>query len=329
MKTALILLTGLVLGSSGAFAVSRFGHRLKLTDNPNERSSHTIPTPKGGGIGILASFILFSVYYSVNPYIWLPVAALSLISLAGDLVHISRILRLSSQIIAAVFCIHFSGSPESIIILLLWSVFIAGTANFYNFMDGINGIAGITAICASILVLIRMYSCGESPDVYHTVFLAVGSACMGFLPFNIPSARVFMGDVGSILTGFWFGFLVFINSTEPADFFAMISFMLPFYLDAAGTIVVRIFRKENIAKAHRSHIYQILANEAGIRHWKVSGCYGLLQVFTGIAYICAEKFSGISTAVYVLIICSLIQIIIFSGIRFRFEKRHTPEIGKR
>ena len=316
MNDLYVFAASLILGISGAYIISRYGHVLKLTDIPSERSSHTRPTPKGGGIGILLAFVFGSIFVGISPYIWVSAAALSIISFYGDFRHVSRRLRLVVQMIASGICVSCISPNLSFFMIVLWVLFITATANFYNFMDGINGIAGITAIIAAILFFI--YS-DFVVGMYLSVFMAIGFGCLGFLPFNIPGAKVFMGDVGSILIGFWFGFTTFVYSGSCIEFVSMIAFMLPFYVDSISTIIVRIKRGENIATPHRSHIYQILANQAGVAHWKISACYGLCQLLTGLVYIFVSSISGDFACVSVMAFFTAVILCIASRIRRTLE----------
>ncbi len=171
------------LGGAGAWFISRFAVRFGLMDIPNERSSHEIPIPipKGGGIGILAAFILASLFFEIPLTFWLPATFLALFSFFGDKVDLSPKLRLPVQFIAALFLLTpplFSDS-SSILCLLpsaLWllplTVFIVGTANFYNFMDGINGIAGITGMVGFGLLAFFAFLSG-----IDTSFVTLPSAC--------------------------------------------------------------------------------------------------------------------------------------------------------
>lgn len=300
-----------LIGFFGALLISRFGHFFHLTDIPNDRSSHTMPTPKGGGIGILVSFILASVVSGISPFIWAFASGLSLISFYGDFVHVSRRLRLLIQIIVSCLCIRFSEPFTGFMAIFFWSLFISGTANIYNFMDGINGIAGVTVVCASVLV----YMAFGLHDAHILVFFAIGLACLGFLPFNIPNARVFMGDVGSILIGFWYGFLVFRLSSSPTDFIFMISLMMPFYVDSIGTIILRLINGENIASPHRKHLYQILSNEAGIAHHKVSIAYGAVQFFIGCMSITTFRLMGDTAGLCVSGASAAVMVFVFIRLR--------------
>jgi Fuc2NAc and GlcNAc transferase len=104
---------------------------------------------------------------------------------------------------------------------------------------------------------------------------------MGFIPFNIPKARVFMGDVGSILLGFVFAGIVVMLSRTFLEFVCLSALLFPFYADEWVTMAVRIRDGESLLKPHRRHLYQLLANEMGIEHWKVSAGYGILQIAVG------------------------------------------------
>jgi Fuc2NAc and GlcNAc transferase len=112
---------------------------------------------------------------------------------------------------------------------------------------------------------------------------------VGFLPFNVPKARVFMGDVGSILLGFVFSGMVVYLSDDVLDFICLMSFIFPFYADELTTMMVRLKNGENLTKAHRRHFYQLLANECKIPHWKVSLGYGLFQFLIAISILLVKN----------------------------------------
>ena len=156
-------------------------------------------------------------------------------------------------------------------------IFVVGTANFYNFMDGINGISGITGIIG--FGMIAFYALNSGNDSHlSTLAICMSISCVGFLPFNVPKAKVFMGDVGSILLGFVFSGMVVYLSNNVLDFICLSSFLFLFYADEFTTMIVRLKDGENLTKAHRRHLYQLLANEGKIPHWKISVAYGLLQL---------------------------------------------------
>lgn len=277
--------------------MSRYAHVLGLLDKPCDRSSHTRLTPKGGGIGLLCVFVVVCLYVQLPVPFWFPVTILSLLSLFDDRVELSPKLRLAVQFAAAgivligldgerLNLLSVSGSGGNIFLVLLLTtffvVYITGTANFFNFMDGINGIAGISGIVA--FGLLGCFGIITGQNLSHVVLsLALASACAGFLPFNMPKARVFMGDVGSILLGFVFACLVVVFSASVVDLLILSSFLFPFYLDELTSMAERLRKRQSLTEPHRSHLYQVLANEAGIAHWKVSLGYGVAQLIIGVS----------------------------------------------
>jgi len=287
--TLLIYVLNLLIGSLGAILVMKFGHRFDLVDLPNGRSSHLTPTPKGGAIGILLGFIVSAVHLNLSCGLWVPASFLALISLLGDRCEISPKVRIIIQfscslvfLVSLFYSIHVNFLTYCFVFPL--SVYIVGTSNFYNFMDGINGIAGITGI-VGFLLLAAFGIITEADSKYVIISFAIVCSCLGFLPYNIPRAKVFMGDVGSILLGFVFACMVVVMSGSLLDFICLAGFLFPFYVDELTTMFVRIKNGESLSKPHRSHLYQILANECGIDHWKISVGYGFVQLIIGIVLI--------------------------------------------
>ena len=167
------------------------------------------------------------------------------------------------------------------ILILPLCVFIVGTSNFFNFMDGINGIAGISGAVAFCLIAAFCHFQGDSHALQ--IFAAcMAAACLGFLPLNLPRARVFMGDVGSVLLGFTFAILCIALAGSVADFLVLCGFLSTFYADALTTLYIRKRDGERLSQAHRRHLYQVLANRMLIPHWKVSLGYGAVQAGIGV-----------------------------------------------
>ncbi len=303
----LIYILSLFFGALGAVFISRVGEKIGLLDTPGCRSSHSVPTPKGGGIGILVSILLASIATHQPVSFWLPAIIVSLIGLYGDRIDLSPKLRLVFQFIAAVVLITGTVSFTShglfwLLLLPLWAIFIVGTANFYNFMDGINGIAGITGVVGfGLLAFYANLAGGNTPLTQLAV--CISFACLGFLPFNMPQAKVFMGDSGSVLLGFVFGAFIFILSERFFDFVCYASLLFPFYMDELSTMIIRLNDGESLTHAHRRHLYQLLANEKGIAHWKISLNYGLLQAAVGICVLLLKP-AGIAAVLLFLFLCS-------------------------
>ena len=291
-----IFLLSFTIGMFGAWFVYRFGNRLGLQDLPNHRSSHDCAVPKGGGVGILAAFVTYAVFSGLDKSFWLPAFILSLVSFIGDRTELKPALRLMVQFgCSLVFLGGFFYQDQGVLIYILifpLAVFITGSANFYNFMDGINGIAGITGITGFFLLSVYGYMTDAHLN-YILLSTAMAFACAGFLPFNIPKAKVFMGDIGSVLLGFVFACIVVLLSDSLLDFICLAGFLFPFYADELTTMWVRIRNKEPLKQPHRKHVYQLLANEYGITHWKISAGYGGVQLAVGIAVILLKEYGYI------------------------------------
>lgn len=285
-------ITGLIAGAAGPIAIQRFGNGLGLTDRPNERSSHSVPTPRGGGLGIVAAASAMA-FLSGDYAFALILVSIGLLGFLEDLFGIPAKFRLVAQLglafLLAASTLGLSGSVKDVSIILLWTVFIAGTANFYNFMDGVNGMAGSSGLVA--FGLLSAFAFLFSPE-FLSLSLVAALACMGFLPFNAPRARVFMGDVGSVFLGFLFASLALKMASGPLAFICIAAFLVTFYADALTTVAMRAARGEDIFRAHRGHLYQYLANELGIPHWKVSFGYASVQFLIGALALLAFTMSA-------------------------------------
>jgi Fuc2NAc and GlcNAc transferase len=149
-------------------------------------------------------------------------------------------------------------------------------------MDGINGIAAVSAAVA--FVLFAVYTSGS--DDYIVIWhWAIVAACIGFLPANFPKARVFLGDVGSILLGMLFACSVAEAGLTLRDFVCFASFLFPFYADELTTMFIRLRDGQNLMTPHRRHMYQLLVNEMKVSHWKVTIGYGMAQALVGLTCI--------------------------------------------
>lgn len=258
-------------------------------DVPNERSSHTQPTPRGGGIGIIAGIIaalivglpiLSSSQGTPNPLgnTITPVLAAILIvtvSLADDFRSLKPSLRFGAQILAVSLGLSAFASdvyffqgflPQPLDWFLagfLWLWFV----NLFNFMDGIDGIAASEAgfITAALLLIAFALGFADAPfsnPAFIALCTVLFGACVGFLFWNWPRATIFMGDVGSVSLGWLLGFVLLLCAAE--GFWAL-SLILPaiFWGDATLTLLKRIKRREKVWQPHRSHFYQHAALAKG------------------------------------------------------------------
>jgi Fuc2NAc and GlcNAc transferase len=267
----------------GAWFISKYGQYFHLMDEPIYRSSHCTVKPKGGGIGILIGVTIAAIHLELPTGFWVPAASLSILSLMSDRFKISVLFRLLFQFATSlIFLISIwqghSFSSGGLLLFILLSIFMVATTNYYNFMDGINGMAGVSGIVGFGMLAVYANFVG-APSNLNILNICIALCCLGFLPFNFPRARVFMGDVGSILLGFVFSAMVIWLSTSILELICLASLLFPFYADEITTEMMRLKDSEKIWTPHRRHLYQILANEYGVTHWKISLVYGLLQLF--------------------------------------------------
>lgn len=285
-----------LIGALGAMLIACYAAQVGLVDKPCDRSSHVQPTPKGGGIGILMAFVLVALVLNLKVWMWLPAVLLAIVSLIGDRRDINPILRLLLQFGAAICMLlggYFSGAiplldASFIYFFVLMAVFIVGTANFYNFMDGINGIAGLSAVVAFGGLALFSFNVGE--PYYALLNFCIALACAGFLPFNVPRAQVFMGDVGSILLGFVFASQVVLLSRSWTEFFGIAALLLAFYFDELTTMAIRLSDGEHLGRPHRRHLYQVLVNELHWTHQSVATVYALGQAMAAGLFLWLTKY---------------------------------------
>ena len=304
MDNLVLYITCLALGGAGAWLISRWGRAIGFLDRSNKRSYHEGIVPKGGGIGILAAFLLASWVLGLPVLSWVCVGLISLLSLYGDRKEITPKVRLLIQFLAGIGLLVGLFYWESraywmYLLMPFFAVFAVGTANYYNFMDGINGITGVVGFG-----LLGWFAVVEGADPrIITLSACMSLACLGFLPFNMPKARVFMGDVGSILLGFVFAAMVVWLSESLLDFICLAAFLFPFYADELTTMAVRIKDGENLLRAHRKHLYQLLANEKGISHWKISLSYSLLQLSVGCSILLLKSYGILPVFLFLGLCC--------------------------
>jgi Fuc2NAc and GlcNAc transferase len=325
----LLFFLSIFLSAAGAWFIGKYGQLFNLLDKPNTRSSHRTATPKGGGLGLLAAFLAASFLLGLPAGLWLPAAVVAGISFMGDRNEISPAYRLFFQFAAGIIflAVHWKSSsqpPFNLLMIMPLALFITTTANYYNFMDGINGIAGLTGLIGFGLLAVFAHS-RDADTSLKLLAICLSLSCLGFLPFNMPQARVFMGDVGSILLGFLFAVIVISVSRNVLEFISLACFLFPFYADEITTEIIRLKDGEKLWTPHRRHLYQILTNEYGIAHWKISAGYGMVQLFGGISV-----FFMLRAGIYPLLVMISGYFVIFtliSGtIRYRLVKNSKNDI---
>ncbi|WGQ07506.1 glycosyltransferase family 4 protein [Pedobacter gandavensis] len=249
-----------------------------IVDKPNERSSHSEITIRGGGVIYLFAILLALIMHSE---FWMPILGLfiiGIISFVDDRVTLSGKIRIIFHLAAVtllfLFLEIFQISSWWISIILY--ILVIGVINAYNFMDGINGITG----AYSIVVLGGLqYVNYEIINFIHAdlIWLPI-LATLVFLFFNFRNrAKCFAGDVGSVTIAFWIIFLL-LKLILLTQNFAYVLFLAVYGIDTVLTIIHRLKLKQNIFDAHRLHFYQILANEQKWPHLIVSAVYAMLQL---------------------------------------------------
>ena len=309
----LFVIIGLVSALCTWGVVNNAG-RFGLLDVPNERSSHASTTPRGGGLSIvLATFVGLFLFYSfknlttnqIAPVV-LSGAIVALIGLFDDLGKVRSIsTRLGTHVVGAGIGLWIIGGVPQISVLsyeikpsIIGNIFailyVVWLINLYNFMDGINGLAGVEAISVCVLVSVLSAHNGLTPTPIISL-LILASAVAGFLVFNFPFARVFMGDVGSGFLGLTFAMFSFISANEKENMFWVWMIMLGvFIVDASYTLFYRLLKGENVKVAHRGHAYQVLARRFN-SHRSVTIGVLIINVFWlfPIAFLVVEnRFAG-------------------------------------
>jgi UDP-N-acetylmuramyl pentapeptide phosphotransferase/UDP-N-acetylglucosamine-1-phosphate transferase len=278
LPAAVALATGL-LCCVATRALIPILRRRDVLDHPNERSSHRVPTPRGGGIAVVGSLLLAWIVLvrtglAVPGIIGVAVGAgiLGAISWIDDLRGLSPALRLLVQAVAVAIGIVALPGPQFLPLGWLGSaVWFAASGllwlwwiNLFNFMDGIDGIDGSEAAAIGIGVLFFAGAGAGADAALEMLAAALVGAALGFLVWNWAPARIFLGDVGSAPLGYLIGFLLLDLVMRG---FWKIALILPLYFlaDATITLVRRLFRGERIWQPHREHFYQ-QAVRAGLGH---------------------------------------------------------------
>jgi Fuc2NAc and GlcNAc transferase len=259
--------------------VRRWALRVGILDVPNARSSHRSPTPRGGGLAIVVLTIVAAAVDAARgrgsasaAVAWIVggglVAAAGLID---DLRGLAVVVRLGCHLVAAGLLLVAMGGPPMMMLfpqgpsnlgVLGWvagGIAIVWSINLFNFMDGIDGLAAAQAafVAGSAVVLQSFSDLGGSPQL---PLLALAGSSVGFLVWNFPPAKIFMGDVGSGFVGFALIAGAFLSAGHgPINIWTWLVLNGLFIADATTTLLVRLVRGERVYEAHRSHIYQRLS----------------------------------------------------------------------
>lgn len=311
LLTTIIILIAIFLVEIFYFKIA---NHFNIIDKPNERSSHTAITLRGGGIVFsLAALIFYFVFGFQYTYFIIGLTLISLISFLDDIFTLNNKVRLSIHLLSVIlmFC-QWQLFELSWYWIPIAAIFVIGTINAYNFMDGINGITG----GYSLLAIATLYYINQMvvPFSSANLLITIGLSLIVFNFFNFrKKAKCFAGDVGSVSIAFVIVFLIGQLVIQTHNF-NYILLLLVYGLDAVVTIFFRVIRKENIFKAHRSHFYQFLSNEQKVPHLVVVAIYMLVQlIINGILIFFIGE--NLVSALLLLIVAG----ILFLSLRFKFE----------
>jgi Fuc2NAc and GlcNAc transferase len=279
--------------------VRRLALAKQVMDIPNERSSHSIPTPRGGGLAVVIVWYLALTYQFFNAslepsfyYMLLSGLILVVVGLADDIYSLPAGVRIVSQALAAGLALYFSGGftqldigfytiENTYILTPLAFVGIIWFINLFNFLDGIDGYISVEAIFI-FAVLFFVFD--------DNIALILALAVLGFLFLNWQPAKIFMGDVGSTLIGFNVAvFAIYYQNTADISLISMLILSSLFWFDATFTLFRRFRNKERLTRAHKKHAYQRIA-ASGFSHQKTVFLALIFNVGHLALFLAAYKF---------------------------------------
>jgi Fuc2NAc and GlcNAc transferase len=328
MKFILLLASSLLLLSFAlTWVIMRFSLKRNILDIPNERSSHTNPTPRGGGLAVVISwyigitFSFFAGCLNRNLYFALLCGILlAIISLIDDLYDIKPYIRLIAQTSAAIISLIFLNGIQPIILfginifpsIILDVIMVVGMVwfiNLYNFLDGIDGYASVEAIMMSFALYLFA---GEN------ITLILIASVLGFLIWNWPKAKIFMGDVGSTQLGFILVVLgIYLHNEHRLSIIYWLILAAPFWFDATLTLFRRYRNNEKLSIAHRKHMYQRLV-QSGFSHLQVDILLILLNTVLILLVLISVRYKLLQIPLLVLTVFMMFLISVYTDKRKQF-----------
>jgi len=321
MTPILLFIVLTILSYLGVWIIRRYAEKRQLLDHPNERSSHSMPTPRGGGLAIVLLVAGTAVWFvneaslSRNLVYIVCAVVIAFLGWRDDTHSLSPRVRFAVQGLVAAVSIwglgYFSSvtiplfgklqlGAVGIVITFLW---IIGLTNAYNFMDGIDGIAGGVAFAAGLgWVLLTSDIPYLANSFVFWIALAIAAGSLGFLGHNWHPAKIFMGDVASTFLGYSFAVMPLMAANAEGDALMLGTLLMwTIIMDAGVTFIRRALNRENVFAAHRTHVYQRLVI-GGYTHAQVSIMYTIL---TFVAFRLASAWSDGSQLASALILFGL------------------------
>jgi len=310
------LVVAFVVSALATRALLGWLRRRAILDHPNERSSHTVPTPRGGGLAVIGTvlvlWVAWSIFHGAAPAVWWSVAIAALLagfSWLDDIRGLPVAMRLAAHFAAALAGIA-ALPPDSLVVqgwlpfwadrlvaVLAWVWFI----NLFNFMDGIDGIAGTETASIGLGLFILAVSIGAIPGPLPVI---LAGAALGFLLWNWHPARIFLGDVGSVPLGYLLGGLL-LGLAARGQWAAALILPAYYLADATITLVRRIAAREKVWQAHKRHFYQT-ALRGGASHATVVGWIAGANLLLIVLALVSVREPGFAVLMAALVVTALL-----------------------
>ncbi|MEQ8880631.1 MAG: UDP-GlcNAc--UDP-phosphate GlcNAc-1-phosphate transferase [Cyclobacteriaceae bacterium] len=317
-------------------AYLRLADHFNIIDRPNERSSHTRVTIRGGGIIFVVAVVIWWFLHGFQmPWFFTGFLLISVVSFIDDLGHVPNRVRIVTQFLAVVLLLLELSSTNSfplvgaltnqtsmvgvstdhnlsVLLLLLSLPVILGFINAYNFMDGINGITVVNSLFTiGTIAYLNHTMAWIDPDLLS--YSMIGLLIFGFFNFR-RKAACFAGDVGAVSMAFLITLLMVMLIMQTGNFYYL-ALVFVYGIDSVGTIIERLIKRENIFEAHRSHLYQLMANQSGMPHLVVSSIYGLIQLAVNVLIIISIRQDFAPFLIFSLIFLSLVSVFAYAKLK--------------
>jgi UDP-N-acetylmuramyl pentapeptide phosphotransferase/UDP-N-acetylglucosamine-1-phosphate transferase len=334
MKSVLCLSGVLFIASFFlTWIIKNISLRKNILDIPNERSSHLVATPRGGGLAIVISWyiglsmlFLWGLMDQNLFFALLSGILLAVTGLIDDIMNLKPLIRLVTQFISVTLALIFLKGIEPVFFssreffpsIFLYIVAVVGMVwfiNLFNFLDGIDAYASLEALTIAFVLFVF---------TGNNINLVLCSCVLGFLIWNWPKAKIFMGDVGSTQLGFILIVLgIYFHNNRQFSIIHWIMLSSPFWFDATITLFRRWRNGEKLSQAHRKHIYQRIV-QAGYSHLKTDICLIIINIVLFILILLSIKYSDLLVPLFVL---NLIFLLVITGLvdkrmPFKQDKSH-------
>lgn len=310
----------LLLSALAIKAYFSLAKKYDIVDRPNNRSSHSEPTYRGGGVVFLLGVTVYYISAFEYHYFYWGLLVISLVSLLDDIVSLSALPRFFVHGITVSMLLFDMGAfSVSWPYLFLVFIFSVGVINAYNFMDGINGMTAVY----NVVVLLNCYFATIILGVESQLLSPLMASLLVFSFFNVRArARCFAGDVGAVSMAYCIIFIVGVLLQHSFRFEPLLFFAV-YGIDCSLTIIQRLWGRENVFKPHRKHLYQNLVHGVGMRHLSVTGIYSVIQLVVGGGALLNMRNDYFDDSLFVVVVFGgLVAVYLFVKIKVTKKSRH-------